>query len=112
MHMIRTTLIAAMLATLGVSTPAFAHGKNEPMHHHQTVALSDLPQAARDAIKKETSGETIKKVYKEMENGKTVYEAEYAKKGKLEEVRVAEDGTVLGHEMLKKHSESKEHEKK
>ena len=57
----------------------------------------------QDAIKKETAGETVKKVYKEAENGKTVYEAKYTKKGKHEEVRVTEDGTVLGHQMHKKH---------
>ena len=103
MRTIGSQLLVAAFATLGLSMPALAHEKGEARHRHETVVLSDVPLAAQDAIKKETAGETVKKVYKEAENGKTVYEAKYTKKGKHEEVRVTEDGTVLGHQMHKKH---------
>ncbi len=106
MRTVRSQLLVAMFATLGLSMPALAHMKGEARHHHESVTMSDIPLAAREAIKKETAGKTVSKVYKEDEKGKTVYEAEYTKKGKHEEVRVTSDGTILKHEMHMKHHKS------
>ena len=106
---LRKKLIAAAIATLGLSVPAFGHDseKAEGMHKHETVQMSSLPKAAQDTIKRETGNNDLSTVYKESDNGKTIYEAEFTKDGKKQEVRVGDDGMVVSRDTGMKHSEAK-----
>jgi uncharacterized membrane protein YkoI len=87
----------AAVSTLGLAFPAFAHGNGK----HDSVTMSQLPQAAQDTIKKELKGQTPNELFKEKDNGQTIYEAEYMKDGKTAEIRVGEDGMVVGRETPK-----------
>lgn len=61
----------------------------------QQVSLSQIPSPARATIERLTAGGQIKKLEKEHEHGKVIYDVEATVKGKEVEYDVAEDGTVL-----------------
>jgi len=61
----------------------------------QEVKLADLPAPVRAAVEKWLAGGTIKKITKEEEAGKVVYDVEATVKGKHAEADIAADGTVL-----------------
>ncbi len=107
--MMRTKIMAAAIALFGLSAPAFAHGndKAEGIKKSETVQLSSLPQAAQDTIKRE-AGSDVSNVYKETDkDGKTIYEAEFTKDGKKQELKVGDDGMVVSRDTGMKHSEAK-----
>ncbi|MCG3197782.1 MAG: PepSY domain-containing protein [Candidatus Omnitrophica bacterium] len=72
------------------------------------VTLDQLPAAVKQTIEKETAGGTITELVKEIEDGKTIYEAEFTKDGKAFEVEVAEDGTLLAKEAGDEEDEDEE----
>ena len=82
-------LTVALVGTLA----ALAWAKEE------RVSLEDCPQAVQDTILKEANGATITEIEREIENGKTVYEAEWMEDGMEVEITVAEDGTLLEREV-------------
>src|SRR5207244_5560798 len=57
----------ACLAALIAARPAGAD---------QKIQMNDLPSVVRDAVERETKGATVKGLAKEVEHGKTFYEAE------------------------------------
>jgi uncharacterized membrane protein YkoI len=59
------------------------------------VSLSDLPAPARATIDRLTAGGNIKKLEKEEQDGKVIYDVEANVKGKDVEYDVASDGKVL-----------------
>ena len=61
----------------------------------QSITLAQVPEPAQTAIKKLTASGKIKKIEKEEENGKTVYDVEATVQGRDMEYDVAADGTVL-----------------
>jgi hypothetical protein len=59
------------------------------------VKLDEVPAPARAAIERETSGARIKEIERETRGGKRVYEVEFIRDNREQEIHVAEDGTVL-----------------
>ena len=70
--------------------------EDEAEENEQTVTLDQTPVAVQETINRETAGGSIKEIEKEIEKGKTVYEAEFIRNGETYELTVAEDGKVLG----------------
>ena len=85
-----------MTLTLGVSLALAAFAAEEKKEQSpQTVTVADLPAPARAAVEKWLAGGTIKKIEKEDEDGKIIYDVEATVKGKHAEADIAADGTVL-----------------
>ncbi len=61
----------------------------------QQISLSQIPEPARAAIEKVTAGGKIKKIEKEEEGGKTVYDVEATMRDRDVEYDIAADGTIL-----------------
>jgi uncharacterized membrane protein YkoI len=59
------------------------------------LKLSDCPAAVQKTLQREAYGAKIDEVEKEIEDGKTTYEAEVTIDGKEYEISVADDGTLL-----------------
>lgn len=70
--------------------------EDDAEENEQKVTVDQVPSAVQETIKRETAGGTIKEIAKEIEEGKTVYEAEFTRNGETYELTVAEDGKVLG----------------
>lgn len=100
-HIIPVITVAAAL-TLGAWTTASAEEEKE-----ETLKMSDVPEAVQKTFKEKAGDAEIMRVEKEVENGKTVYEAVIMKKGKKTGIEVSADGTYLG-----THNEDKEHKEK
>ncbi len=64
----------------------------------QQVSLSQIPSPARTTIEELTAGGEIKKIEKEEQDGKVIYDVEAKVKGKDVEYDVASDGKVLTRE--------------
>ena len=79
------------------------HGEKEEMDEkgdtEKSMKLTDAPAAVRATVEKETAnGGKLKKLSKETEDGKTVYEAEITKDGKEMSVNISADGKVMERE--------------
>ena len=48
----------------------------------QKIAMKDLPAAVRAALQRESVGATVKRLSKEVEGGKTLYEVETIRDGR------------------------------
>ena len=64
-----------------------------------TVGMDELPGAVRTTLERETAGGTIKEIEKESKDGKTVYSADAELNGKVWDIVIAEDGTVVSKEL-------------
>jgi len=64
----------------------------------KAVSIEQLPEAVKAAILAEAKGGTIGEIEMETENGQTAYEAEVTIDGQKVEVKVADDGKLLGKE--------------
>lgn len=89
---IPSLITVVSLAFSAVTPVAFAEEKEE------TVKLSDVPKAVQKAFQAEAKGGKIVRIEREVENGKTTYEAIIEKKGKRFEVEVSAEGKVLDRE--------------
>lgn len=78
------SLLAAVAAT------GWASGDDE-----EQVSIDQVPAAVKATILKEAKGGTVKKIERETEKGKTIYEAEINIDGREIEIEVAADGTLL-----------------
>jgi len=68
----------------------------EPAEAGETkVKLDQVPDAAKETIKKELVGAELEDIAKEQRDGKTVYETDIIKDGAKWEVIVAEDGSIV-----------------
>jgi hypothetical protein len=85
------TLASLALAALIPMALMAAEGGDAGEGNVTKMKLKDLPEAAQKAIKEQAGSEKIGKVIKEVEDGKTSYEAKIGKK----EVEVAEDGSLI-----------------
>lgn len=61
----------------------------------EQVSIDQVPTAVKTTILKEAKGGTIKKIERETEDGKTIYEAEAIINGQEVEIKVAADGKLL-----------------
>jgi hypothetical protein len=84
----RTSVIAAVLAVLGVAGLAAALDDEK-------VTLEQVPAAARRALEQQAGGARITEIEREVERGVTVYEAEWVDHGTEREASVSADGELL-----------------
>lgn len=97
----RTWALAAAGAAMAVlaALPSCAREAAQiEKDREQTVTIDQVPPAVRAAILKEAGKNQVREIEKEIKGGKTVYEAEWAAGGKQIEIKVAEDGTLIGRE--------------
>src|SRR5258706_15262444 len=57
--------------------------------------MQDLPPAVQQAVKEQSKGATLRGLAKEVENGKTLYEAELRVAGKTKDVTFDSDGKIV-----------------
>ena len=67
--------------------------------NEQKIAFAQVPEAAQKSLSDQAMGNKIDTVDKEMDNGRTVYEADVMMDGKNHEIKVAEDGTVISNKL-------------
>lgn len=67
--------------------------------NEEEISLDQVPEAVKATILKEAAGAAIEEVIKEVEDGQTVYEAEFEVDGQEVEIEVASDGTLLEREI-------------
>jgi uncharacterized membrane protein YkoI len=102
-NMKASNLLLIGLVSAGLSFGAAAHAEE----NEEQVDMKDLPEAVQKTMKEKAGSSEIIRAEKEMEKGKTVYEAVIKKDGKEWGLAVDENGKYLG-----KHNESKEHKEK
>jgi uncharacterized membrane protein YkoI len=61
----------------------------------QVITTSDLPEAVRTLVEKETAGCMIIEVEKEMESGKIIYAITYDQDGTEMEIEYTPDGKLI-----------------
>jgi hypothetical protein len=88
------SLVGLVLGCLVLGTATVRAGDKEKQDE-QKVTLDQLPAVVKEALVKAADGGVIKEIEKEVEKGKTVYEAEVVKDGKKTEIKVDETGRVL-----------------
>jgi len=59
------------------------------------VKMADLPAAVQKTVKEQSQGATIRGLSKEVEKGKTTYEAELRVNGHNKDITIDETGTVI-----------------
>lgn len=84
--------------TLPVGYPAYPGGVGEDPFMTPVVpslTLDDIPEAARETVRRESNGREIASIHVEKPDGKTAYVAQFRESGRNPRVYVAEDGEVL-----------------
>jgi tellurite resistance protein len=76
------------------------------------ITLDQVPAPVKDTIIAESKGGKIGEVEKEVEKGKTTYEADFTIGDKKYELKVAEDGTLLKKKLEDKDEEKDEKDEK
>ncbi|MCF8721812.1 PepSY domain-containing protein [Nitrospina gracilis] len=61
----------------------------------ESVELEELPEAVRATVTRLTDRTAMKELVKEIEDGHLFYEVEFMKDDKENEVKIAEDGSIL-----------------
>ena len=87
MHSHRKLVTAALAAGLIASTAVHAEEKK--------IRREDLPPAVEKTVAEQSKGATIKGFSKEVEHGKTYYEAELTVNGHGRDISMAENGTIV-----------------
>jgi uncharacterized membrane protein YkoI len=82
-------LIAIAFLCLGLSLVGLAGAQEKK------VKMSELPAPVQKTVKEQGKGITLKGLSKEVENGKTEYEAEFTVNGHTRDVLIDPDGNVL-----------------
>jgi uncharacterized membrane protein YkoI len=90
--MIKRSIILTAISA-GLCLSAFAAEDKE-----EAVTLDKIPAAAAKTLKEQAGGEKITNVSKEKDEGKTVYEASFTKKGRAHDVTVDEKGKLISDE--------------
>ncbi|MHC4240015.1 MAG: PepSY-like domain-containing protein, partial [Planctomycetota bacterium] len=80
-------LVAALLVLIGAHAPLVFAADD--------VSLSDVPQAVRVVIERETEGFEIDDIERDKDDGKIVYEVDAENDDREIKLKVAEDGTLL-----------------
>jgi len=63
------------------------------------LSIGEMPEAVKTTILAEAKGRTIEDIETEIEDGRTIYEAEVIIDGQETDIKVATDGTLLGKEV-------------
>jgi len=76
---------------------ALVYGNMDKEENKQKLAMTDLPPAVQKTIQDNLAGGTVTETTKETKDGKTYYEAQVQKSGgEKVEIKVAEDGSLIG----------------
>jgi len=84
------TVLSATLICGAFLTGAFAAGDSE-----KKVKMQNLPPAVQQAVKEHSQGATLRGLAKEVENGKTLYEAELITGGHSKDITFDPEGKVV-----------------
>jgi uncharacterized membrane protein YkoI len=87
MHLHRKLVAGALAAGFLASTTAHAEEKR--------IRRENLPPAVEKTVAEQSQGATIKRFSKEVEHGKTYYEAELTVDGHGRDISMAENGTIV-----------------
>lgn len=72
-------------------SPGFA----ATQEREQRVKMNDLPPVVQQTIREQSKGAKIEEIFKEIEDGKTVYSVEFVVNEHTREVLIGADGRVL-----------------
>jgi hypothetical protein len=84
-------LMIAVLFALGMMLPAVAAAQDS----EKKVKMKDLPPAVQATVRQQSEGATLRGLSKEVEGGKTFYEAELKVSGHTKDVLIDADGKVV-----------------
>jgi len=91
------------LAVPGLLSIAFALASSGCASSRETpVAMTELPAPVKATLDRETAGGTITESEREMKKGAVVYSFDAEVGGKLYDIAIAEDGTLLSKELESK----------
>jgi hypothetical protein len=91
-----STRLTVLLASAVLALPGLALAAPSAPAPPVKVTLAQMPEAVQKTVKAETAGGKIKGLFKEIdEEGKTVFEVESVVKGRVKDLNIGEDGTVL-----------------
>ena len=85
----------ALAMCMGLSLGCAANAAEEKEEKEQKIKLTDAPAAVQKTIKAQAGDQKIDMIEKDVENGKTIYEAEIMVDGKRKEITVGEDGKLI-----------------
>ncbi len=92
-------LSLGLASTLALSACAandkHAAGKQEDEGDEIKMKIDDVPPPVKATITREAEGAAVANVDKEMDEGKTIYEADAMISGTNYEIRVADDGSLI-----------------
>lgn len=71
-----------------------------------SLRLNELPKPVRQTFKREAGSAKISDIDKNIENGRTVYEIEFTRAGKMDELFIHEDGTIAQATVSQENSDS------
>lgn len=89
--MLRVKPVAVFLLSLSLVFSATALGQNS----EKKVTMKDLPEAVRKTVQEQSKGATLRGLAKEVEDGKTFYEAELKVNGHNKDVLIDPSGAVV-----------------
>lgn len=90
------------LAVPGLLSVAFALASSAcSSSREERVEVSTLPAPVRATLDRETAGGKVTESEREVKNGKTVYSFDAEVGGKLWDIAIAEDGTLISKEVEK-----------
>ena len=104
------SLLSLSCASMGQSTQK--SGAEEKEGKEEKVAMTQAPAAVQKTFAAEAPGAKIDQVDKESEDGKTTYEADVMLGGKNYEIKVAEDGSLIGKKLDDESAEKNKNEEK
>src|SRR5258706_14767857 len=88
-HRMKTLLQTTLVLSIVVAGVIFAADTEKK------VKMKDLPAAVQQDVKEQSKGATLKGLATEVENGKTVYEAELSVGGHGKDVTFDADGKIV-----------------
>ena len=89
MRPLRAAIACLVSLSLLVCVTAFGQESEKP------VKMKDLPEAVRKTVQEQSKGATLRGLAKEVEDGKTFYEAELKVKGHNKDVLIDSAGAVV-----------------
>jgi uncharacterized membrane protein YkoI len=105
------TWLAAGVLVLGLVAAGAVYAEESKGKTEEKVTIDQVPAAVKATILKEAGDHKITEIEKETRDGKTIYEAEWIADGKEVEIKVAEDGTLLGKETEDDADDDKDNDK-
>jgi hypothetical protein len=89
--MLRKNNAAAFLFSVSLAFSATAFAQNS----EKAVKMKDLPEAVRKTVQDQSKGATLRGLAKEIEDGKTFYEAELSINGHTKDVLIDPSGAIV-----------------